>query len=230
MLFHVLIVSVLLFLQGALTAPSPNPSVFNAKARNRRPPPRRPSLSLTKKVKPSTPVVSNSLNESINISTANNNPSSPGGSSTPSLSTSINLGIQESVSSPASSSTTTTAPPTFAKSPAQSGEFDGSKTFTGEGTYYDVGMGACGKINTNSELVAAINTKQYGVHANPNKAPICGQCMLVKGPNNSSVKVKVVDRCPVCEFGDLDLSPTAFVKLSPLAVGRIKISWNYVPC
>ncbi|PVV03482.1 hypothetical protein BB560_002034 [Smittium megazygosporum] len=115
-----------------------------------------------------------------------------------------------------------------AVAPAASSSASGS--FSGQATYYDVGMGACGITNSNSELVAAINKDQYGVQANPNTAPVCGQCILIQGPNNSSVKVRVVDRCPACSFGDLDLSPTAFGALSPLGAGRISISWSFVSC
>jgi expansin (peptidoglycan-binding protein) len=40
----------------------------------------------------------------------------------------------------------------------------------------------------------------------------------------------VVDQCPECARGDLDLSPQAFQLLSPLAAGRIPITWHEVPC
>ncbi len=37
-----------------------------------------------------------------------------------------------------------------------------SSAFSGDGTYYDIGLGACGNTNNNNELVAALNAPQYG--------------------------------------------------------------------
>ena len=42
--------------------------------------------------------------------------------------------------------------------------------------------------------------------------------------------VRVVDQCPGCQAGDLDFNPQAFQVLSPLAAGRIKITWHEVAC
>ncbi|PVU93443.1 hypothetical protein BB561_003276 [Smittium simulii] len=108
--------------------------------------------------------------------------------------------------------------------------------YTGEGTHYDpgVGIGACGLMNYETELVAAINTVQYGNDPNPNNAAICNKCALINYTNPSGevkkVKVTIVDRCPVCKFGDIDLSTYAFTQLAPLGVGRIKISWSFTDC
>lgn len=38
----------------------------------------------------------------------------------------------------------------------------------------------------------------------------------------------VVDECPGCAYGDLDLSPDAFAMLSPMEAGRIDITWDVV--
>ncbi|PWA01131.1 hypothetical protein BB558_002784 [Smittium angustum] len=102
--------------------------------------------------------------------------------------------------------------------------------FSGDGTFYDAGLGSCGWNNSNSDFIAAINAPQYGNTANPNNAPVCGQCALVTGPNGNSVKVKIVDRCPVCAYGSLDLSPAAFNVLASPDAGRISITWDFVPC
>ncbi|KAI9504903.1 RlpA-like double-psi beta-barrel-protein domain-containing protein-containing protein [Coemansia spiralis] len=103
------------------------------------------------------------------------------------------------------------------------------QTFSGDGTYYTPGLGSCGKTNTESDLIAAINAPQYGTNANPNSAPVCGKCALVKGPNGQ-VKVTITDRCPVCKSGDLDLSPAAFTQIGDLNAGRISITWSFVDC
>ena len=95
----------------------------------------------------------------------------------------------------------------------------------GDGTYYDAtGAGNCSFDATpNDLLVAAMNHPDYGT------AEWCGACLLVTGPQGS-VRVRVVDQCPECKAGDLDLSPQAFQMLSPLAAGRIAITWHEVPC
>ena len=56
---------------------------------------------------------------------------------------------------------------------------------------------------------------------------MCGRNMVVKAPNGKKVTVKVVDTCPGCAPGSVDLSPAAFKKLASLDVGRIHgISWT----
>lgn len=95
----------------------------------------------------------------------------------------------------------------------------------GDGTYYDAtGAGNCSFDATPNDLmVAAMNHADYGT------AEWCGACLQVTGPQGS-VRVRVVDQCPGCAKGDLDLSPQAFAMLSPLSAGRISITWHEVPC
>lgn len=97
--------------------------------------------------------------------------------------------------------------------------------FSGQATYYAAdGRGACGfKATPNDLMVAAMNGAQY------NKG-WCGQCVLVTGPKGTSIKVRIVDLCPGCAQGGLDLSKEAFAAISPLSAGRIKITWHVVPC
>lgn len=97
---------------------------------------------------------------------------------------------------------------------------------TGEGTYYDAtGAGNCSFDPTPNDLmVAAMNDPDYGT------ADWCGACLEVTGPKGTSIRVRVVDRCPECKAGDLDLSRQAFEMLSPLSAGRIAISWREVAC
>jgi expansin len=57
----------------------------------------------------------------------------------------------------------------------------------------------------------------------------CGACANVTGPHGQ-VTVEIVDLCPECVHGDLDLSPDAFERLAPLVDGRIQIAWELVAC
>jgi expansin (peptidoglycan-binding protein) len=110
--------------------------------------------------------------------------------------------------------------------PPAFGACDGSPTYEGEGTYYAAtGAGAC-SFDASSEtplLVGAMNAPDYGNSA------VCGACAHLKGPNGE-VTVRIVDLCPECAHGDIDLSPAAFELLAPLEKGRIPISWQFVPC
>jgi expansin len=99
-------------------------------------------------------------------------------------------------------------------------------TRTGEGTYYGAnGQGACGFAADDSEplLVAAMNLPDW------NGSRVCGMCAEVTGPLGT-VTVRVVDQCPECDSGDLDLSPEAFDLIAERAAGRVPISWTEVPC
>ena len=54
-------------------------------------------------------------------------------------------------------------------------------------------------------------------------------CADVDGPNGS-VRVRIVDLCPECASGDLDLSPQAFDQIAERAQGRVPITWTFVAC
>ncbi|KAL8372286.1 hypothetical protein RB595_001869 [Gaeumannomyces hyphopodioides] len=98
-------------------------------------------------------------------------------------------------------------------------------------THYEPGMGACGVNSGAGELVAAMPHGLFDAKTpggNPNKNPLCGKKLKVKGPGGKGeVVVVVVDRCPACKGNSLDLSPPAFAALADLGVGRIKgASWT----
>lgn len=96
---------------------------------------------------------------------------------------------------------------------------------TGDGTYYvsASGVGNCTIEFTSSDFIAAINAPQWAGSAH------CGECVLVTGPLGSAL-VKIVDQCPECLGGDLDLSPAAFAAIANPIDGRVPISWLRVEC
>ncbi len=97
-------------------------------------------------------------------------------------------------------------------------------TFTGEGTYYVEadGGGNCSFDPTPHDLmVGAMNEEQYG------NADLCGAYVSITGPKGS-VTVRIVDRCPECKHGDIDLSPQAFDRIAERIQGRVPISWRVV--
>ena len=96
---------------------------------------------------------------------------------------------------------------------------------SGEGTYYAAtGAGNCSfDPSPNDLMVAAMNAVDYRT------AAWCGACLEVTGPDGT-VTVRVVDQCPECAEGDLDLSQEAFERIAPLAAGRVPITWRAVAC
>ncbi|KAI5896644.1 uncharacterized protein SCHCODRAFT_01051196, partial [Schizophyllum commune H4-8] len=99
----------------------------------------------------------------------------------------------------------------------------------GDGTYYDVGLGACGITSSADQMVVAVPDAMFqgypGAGANPNLNPICGT-QIRAYYNDKSVDVTVVDRCGGCSGFDLDFSRGAFQQLSDLGPGRIQITWD----
>ena len=96
---------------------------------------------------------------------------------------------------------------------------------SGKATYYDAdGSGNCSFPASPQDLmVAALNTPDY------NGSQSCGGCVLVQGPSGS-VTVRIVDRCPGCSQGHIDLSKQAFAKIADLALGVVPVTWQFVPC
>jgi expansin (peptidoglycan-binding protein) len=96
---------------------------------------------------------------------------------------------------------------------------------SGVATYYGAtGAGACSFDPTPDALdVAAIDMPEWS-----GSAP-CGTCAAVHGPHGD-VTVRIVDLCPECERGHLDLSMEAFAQIADLAAGRVPITWQLVPC
>jgi len=97
---------------------------------------------------------------------------------------------------------------------------------TGEATYYTFadGSGNCGfDPSPDDLLIGAMNQTDYAVSA------ACGSCAQLVGPSGE-VTIRIVDRCPECAPGDIDLSPEAFDRIAERALGRVAITWRYVPC
>ncbi|CAF3154469.1 unnamed protein product [Rotaria sp. Silwood2] len=105
-------------------------------------------------------------------------------------------------------------------------------SYSGRCTYYNVegGYTACGTQHSDNEYIVAMNSAQFDPHTpngNPNHNRLCNRKIQVNGPHGS-VEVRVVDRCPGCPYGGLDLSPTAFRAIAGnLDVGVVHVSWNW---
>jgi expansin len=106
-------------------------------------------------------------------------------------------------------------------------------TFSGEGTYYNAtGRGTCMfDAIPAPRYVAAVNGSQFnGFSYNGQTLPpasLCGAYAQVTGPAGSVI-VRLVDRCPECAYGDIDLSPEAFDQIAQRVQGRVPIQWRLV--
>jgi expansin (peptidoglycan-binding protein) len=97
----------------------------------------------------------------------------------------------------------------------------------GNATYYDAtGRGSCSfdpPREPSERMIAALSSADYA------HASWCGACLAVAGPLGDVV-VRVVDQCPGCRRGDLDLGREAFAKIAAPSAGRVKVTWREVPC
>jgi hypothetical protein len=109
----------------------------------------------------------------------------------------------------------------------------GGNTYTGDLTFYDVGTGACGVTNTDSDMICAASMLLYDgfdgyTGANPNNNPICGKQVAITY-GGKTITVTIEDRCVGCAEYDLDLSPAAFNQLADPSVGRLHgATWQFV--
>ena len=102
---------------------------------------------------------------------------------------------------------------------------DGDRS--GKVTYYDFadGGGACSFDPTPNDLmVGAMNAPDYLASA------ACGACASISTSDGKNVVVRIVDLCPECQTGHIDLSPDAFALLGDLSLGVIQTTWHYVAC
>lgn len=111
-----------------------------------------------------------------------------------------------------------------------------AQTFTGDGTSYTLGSVSSGNCNFMAAAAsaatnyAAINQAQWDSLKN------CGRCAQVScvdaacADKTVSEVVHIVDRCPECKSGDLDLSPSVFKKITGSSPSRLKIQWKFVDC
>ncbi|KAM9902420.1 hypothetical protein OXX69_008333 [Metschnikowia pulcherrima] len=121
---------------------------------------------------------------------------------------------------------TTTTPSTTSSTAASSAS---GEVFSGDGTYYDTGLGACGWTNTDTDYIAAIGHglfDEYTPNGNPNRNTLCGK-KIIAHYEGKSVEVTAVDRCEGCSPYDLDFSPAAFDQLADASLGRIQITWSW---
>lgn len=96
---------------------------------------------------------------------------------------------------------------------------------SGEATYYweANGEGSCSFDSTDNPMIGAMNIADFA------RSQICGGCINITGPD-STIQIRIVDLCPECPRGNIDLSSEAFSKIADTLLGRVPITWKVVPC
>lgn len=140
------------------------------------------------------------------------------------------------------SSTSAAAPTTLATSAAAavasssasssvqstSSSTSSSDSISGSSTFYggNLNGGACSF--TTYTLPSDILGTAFSGAAWDNAAH-CGQCLEVTGPSGTPVTVMIVDECPECDEGHLDLFPDAFTAVGGTD-GVVDTSYTFIDC
>lgn len=110
------------------------------------------------------------------------------------------------------------------------GEFHGDLTTYG---LSQPSSGNCNMMDSPSSAIsnyAAINDPQW------DGSKSCGRCAEVTcvddrcSDHSKTSIVNIIDRCPECKVGDLDVSPSVFSYLTGSSPSRYKIKWRFVDC
>ncbi|KAL1899740.1 hypothetical protein Cpir12675_001239 [Ceratocystis pirilliformis] len=133
-----------------------------------------------------------------------------------------------SYASAASSSAATAGPQ--ASSPATPGQSSlGDSKTDGKATFYGGNLSGGTCLFTEYTIPSGLSGVAYPTPDWDN-AGNCGACLEVTGPNGNTLTVMVVDSCPSCEAGHLDLFSDAFLQFADASAGEIGVSYKFVTC
>lgn len=97
--------------------------------------------------------------------------------------------------------------------------------YKAKATWYNTGLGACGKTSSDDQLVVALpasiaSSKCFQTVSLTNAAR----------PIGPKITATVVDKCMGCDGMDIDISPAAFkaLNLGDLGAGKIFVEWTYI--
>ena len=143
-------------------------------------------------------------------------------------------------SSPSAVYTPPVETPTSAAAPAStsassssgspSGDCTSGSPCSGDITYYQAGLGACGITSDgDNESVIALPFAMMGTQSNGN--PYCGKTVTITCTKTGlSTTATIVDKCMGCTGNSIDLSNKAFAALDPtsmVADGRLEATWYF---
>jgi expansin (peptidoglycan-binding protein) len=100
----------------------------------------------------------------------------------------------------------------------------GATVHSGQATYYSLGSGTgnCSYPSAPADgRYVALSPGEYAA------AGACGGYLDVTGPRGT-VRVQVIDQCPGCATGHLDLGRAAFARIADLAAGEVPVTYRAV--
>ncbi|RPD62744.1 hypothetical protein L226DRAFT_568551 [Lentinus tigrinus ALCF2SS1-7] len=93
---------------------------------------------------------------------------------------------------------------------------------TGRGTWFEVGLGACGEYNVDSDKIIALSSDIYS------NGKYCNDKVTIKNTANGKTATATVrDECPGCGANDIDMSPSLFEELGDLDTGVLTVTWDF---
>lgn len=125
----------------------------------------------------------------------------------------------------------------------ESNELNG-KFFSGDMTFFDIGLNACGFTDKEPDFIVAISQSffdSFGAE-NSNKSPVCNRKIKIEKGGKTAI-ARVTDACPGedtmptvyfadftsgCAYYDLDMSRALFSTFSSLDVGRTDMKWQFM--
>ncbi|GAA5862270.1 hypothetical protein JCM3774_004843 [Rhodotorula dairenensis] len=97
------------------------------------------------------------------------------------------------------------------------------RDYNGRATFFDPGLGACGGYSSAGDFMVAMNQAQYG-----DLGAVSSWCFqtITISYGGKTAQAKVMDACPGCPYGGLDMSPSLFNYFSNPDAGVIYVSWS----
>lgn len=154
--------------------------------------------------------------------------------------------VATSTEAPSTTSAPQTPPPppppstTTSSQPTSTGNAGGGLsvlhgTQTGQGTWYETGLTACGIQNTDEQAIVAVSHILFDEYpgytgGNPNNNPICNK-QIRATYQGKTVTATITDRCEACAETDIDFTPSLFKELTngDLGIGRLfGLTWEWV--
>lgn len=79
-------------------------------------------------------------------------------------------------------------------------------------------------MSSDSDFIVALNSPQYG---GGYPGPNCFKQIQISA-NGKTATATIMDQCPGCGYGDLDMSPALFNHFADPSVGVFQMSWDFV--
>lgn len=78
-------------------------------------------------------------------------------------------------------------------------------------------------MSHDSDFIVALNSPQYG---SGYPGPNCFKQIQISA-NGKTATATIMDQCPGCGYGDLDMSPSLFNHFADPSVGVFQMSWDW---